>query len=98
MTKRKRCGALLLCICMAFVLFASSACIALGAGHECSAGHCPVCRRIMVSRDLLRALGLAFLLPALFLPARQRMIRQAKERISPFISGSPVSRKVRLND
>ena len=99
MTNRKRIAALLVCIALVFALAVSSAFIAHEAGHDCSGNDCPICRMIALNVDLLRTFGLVVLL--LLVPAALqwgKFTRLKQRRSCLPVSGTPVSRKVRLND
>jgi hypothetical protein len=99
MTSRKRFGALVLCIGMAFILAVSAAFIIHEADHDCSGEDCPVCRLIAVNFNLLHILGLAAIafLSFFFLLSR-RLACGRRDRYNCFFSGTLVSWKVRLND
>ena len=98
MTRRKRIGALLLCVGLVLVLAVSAAFVAHEADHDCSGEDCPICLIIANTIRLLRMPGLAAAaLLSLFLlsgsSARCRLNRPAG-----FFSGTLVSWKIRLND
>ena len=99
MTNQKRIGALILCIGMALVLAVSAAFIIHEADHDCSGEDCPVCRMIAVNIHLLRTLGLAVIaFLSLFFLISVRSAHNRRSRYACFLSGTPVSWKVRLND
>lgn len=98
MTNRRRMSALLLCIGMILVLIVSSAYVAHEAGHNCSGDDCPICQMIAVSTNLLRIIGLAVLLLALFMMHQERSARQEQQGSILPVSGTLVSWKIRLND
>ena len=99
MTDRKRVGALLLCIGLILVLSASIAFIAHEADHDCCGEDCPICRTVAINISLLRTLGLAVLAALfLFFLLSVRPVRSRRERYARFLSGTPVSWKIRLND
>ena len=99
MADRKRFFALLLCIGFALVLSVSSAFLIHEADHDCCGEDCPVCRTIAVISVLMRAAGLASAALPLFSAAAVCLsARKVSDTGSGYIPGTPVSRKVRLND
>ena len=99
MTDRKRAGALLLCIGLLLILSVSCVFIAQEADHDCCGEDCPICRTIAINIGLLRTLGLAVLAAlCFFFRLSARPVRCRRERYARFLPGTPVSRKIRLND
>ncbi|MBR4539942.1 MAG: hypothetical protein IKO52_14030 [Clostridia bacterium] len=99
MKKQKRLLALLLCVGMLFVLFASSAYIAHEADHYCAGKHCETCENIARMEALLQSFALlgAVLLLLFSLPAFLRAFR-AEEGLCAYHAPTLVSWKVRLNN
>lgn len=99
MNKQKRLLALLLCVGMLFVLFASSAYIAHEADHHCAGEHCEICENIARMEALLQSFALlgAVLLLLFSLPAFLRVFR-AEEGLRASHAPTLVSWKVRLNN
>ena len=99
MKKQKRLLALVLCVGMLFVLFASSAYIAHEAEHDCTGEDCEICENIVQMEALLQSfalLGVALIL-LFFLPAFLRALR-AEEGLRAYHAPTLVSWKVRLNN
>ena len=99
MKTQKRLLALLLCVGMLFVLFASSAYIAHEADHHCAGKHCEICENIARMEALLQSFALlgATLFLLFSLPAFLRVFR-AEEGLSAYHAPTLVSWKVRLNN
>ena len=99
MNKQKRLLALLLCVGMLFVLFASSAYIAHEADHTCAGKHCEICENIARMEALLQSFALlgAVLLLLFSLPVFLRALR-AEEDLRAYHALTLVSWKVRLNN
>ena len=99
MNTQKRLLALLLCVGMLFVLFASSAYIAQEADHHCAGEHCEICENIARMEALLQSFALlgVVLLFLFALPAFLRVFR-AEEGLRASHAPTPVSWKVRLNN
>ncbi len=99
MNRLKRMAALLICIGFALVLFASSACIAHEADHDCTGEHCEICENIARMEALLQSFALlgAVLLLLFSLPAFLRVFR-AEEGLRASHAPTLVSWKVRLNN
>ena len=99
MKTQNRLLALLICACLLFVLFASSAYIAHEADHQCTGKHCEVCENIARMEALLQSFVLlGVVLHFLFsLPAFLRVLR-AEESLCAYHAPTLVSWKVRLNN
>ena len=99
MNKQKRALALILCVGMIFVLFASSACIAHEAEHHCAGEDCEICECITWMEALLHSFALlgAALLLLFTLPSFLRAFR-AEERLRAYAAPTLVGWKVRLNN
>ena len=99
MKTQKRLLALLLCAGMLFVLFASSAYIAHEADHDCAGDGCEICESIARMEALPQSFALlGVVLIFLFaLPAFLRVFR-AEHGFCAYLSSTPVSWKVRLNN
>ena len=99
MKTQKRLLALLLCVGMLFVLFASSAYIAHEADHHCAGEHGEICENIARMEALLQSFALlgVVLLFLFALPAFLRVFR-AEEGLRASHAPTPVSWKVRLNN
>ncbi len=99
MKTQKRLLALLLCVGMLFVLFASSAYIAHEADHHCAGTHCEICENIARMEALLQSFALlgAALIFLFALPAFLRVFR-AEEGLRAYNAPTLVSWKVRLNN
>lgn len=99
MSKQKRLLALVMCIGMIFVMFASSAYIAHETCHDCAGSHCEICENIAQMEALLQSFTLLgvmlFLLFAL--PALLRALR-VEEGSCAYHAPTLVSWKVRLNN
>lgn len=99
MTGLKRMGALLLCIGLILVLSVSISFLAHEADHDCCGDDCPICRTIAVNISLLRTLGLAALaMLAFFFLLSVWHARINGNRFARFLTGTPVSWKIRLNN
>lgn len=101
MSRRRHVIALAVCIAMALAMLVSSAYIACEAAHhhDCAGEDCPVCRfiaQVVQTRQEFGAAVLALLSACFILLARQ-MWRAPEEAELPAL-GTPVSRKIRLND
>ena len=99
MNARKRGNALLLCIGLVLVLFVSSAFLIQEADHDCCGEHCPVCEMIAMTTALMRSFCLIaamMLLRSLFAAVRSAF--HAPETGYGHSAGTPVSRKIRMND
>ena len=101
MSKRRQVIAMALCIAMMLALFVSSAYIAHEAAHhhECSGDHCPVCQFIAQVEQMRRGFGMILL--ALLLICFALAVRRDGCAFMPAnlpASGTPVSRKIRLNN
>ena len=99
MKTQKRLLALLLCVGLLFVLFASSAYIAHEADHRCAGKHCEICENIARMEALLQSFALlgVVLLFLFALPAFLRVFR-AEEGLCAYHAPTLVSWKVRLNN
>jgi hypothetical protein len=99
MNKQKRALALILCVGMIFVLFASSACIAHEAEHECAGENCEICESIAQMEALLHSFALlgAALLLLFTLLSFQRAFRLLAA-LRAYSAPTPVGWKVRLNN
>ena len=99
MNKQKRALALILCVGIIFVLFASSACIAHEAEHDCIGENCEICENIAQMKALVHFLTLlgAVLLLLFTLPSFLRAFR-AEERLRAYAAPTLVGWKVRLNN
>ena len=99
MNKQKRALALILCVGIIFVLFASSACIAHEAEHHCAGEDCEICESIAQMEALLHSFALlgAALLLLFTLPSFLRAFR-AEERLRAYAAPTLVGWKVRLNN
>lgn len=101
MLKRRRLMALAVCAVMALSLIVSSAFIVREATHHhtCTGEDCPICQFIAQVEQVRRGFGMLLLalLTLAFALAVRREIR-ADGRGVPFIPGTPVSLKIRLND
>ena len=83
---------------LAAVLF-SAFCIAAEADHDCCGEHCPVCEMIAMTTALMRSFCLIaamMLLRSLFAAAQSAF--HAPETGYGHSAGTPVSRKIRMND
>ena len=99
MNARKRGYALLLCVGLILALFVSSAFLIHEADHDCSGEHCPVCQMIAMTTALMRSFCLIaamMLLRSLFAAAQSAF--HAPETGYGHSAGTPVSRKIRMND
>lgn len=99
MNMRKRGYALLFCIGFVLVLLVSSAFLIREADHDCCGEHCPVCEMIAMTTALMRSFCLIaamMLLRSLFAVARSAF--HAPETGFGLSAGTPVSRKIRMND
>ncbi len=99
MRNRRRICALILFIALSLIISVSFAYIAFEAHHDCCGEDCPICRTIAVNIQVIRILGLALLIAAAILILRRGQTARCRwTRHNRFISGTPVSWKVRLND
>ncbi len=99
MNMRKRGYALLFCIGFVLMLLVSSAFLIREADHDCCGEHCPVCEMIAMTTALMRSFCLiaaALLLRSVFAAARSAF--HAPETGYGHSAGTPVSRKIRMND
>ena len=99
MNARKRGYALLLCVGLILALFVSSAFLIQEADHDCCGEHCPVCEMIAMTTALMRSFCLiaaVMLLRSVFTAARSAF--HAPETGYGHSAGTPVSRKIRMND
>lgn len=99
MKTQKRMLALVLCVGMLFVLFASSAYIAHEADHHCAGKHCEICENIARMEALLQSFALLGAV-LLFLFSLHAFLRQflAEESLCAYHAPTLVSWKVRLNN
>ena len=98
---RRRVIAMALCIAMMLSMFVSSAYIAHEATHrhECTGEDCPVCQFIAQVEQARRGFGMILL--ALLLICFALALRRDWRAFTPAslpASGTPVSRKIRLNN
>ena len=94
---RKR--ALALCICILFILFASSLSVLHDSDHHCAGEDGPVCAHIQMVLHLVRGLSLIGLFLAALILFTQRLHRFLASALIPAaFSSTPVNLKVRLND
>jgi len=94
---RKR--ALALCICILFILFASSLSVIHDSDHHCAGEDCPVCAHIQMVLHLVRGLSLIGLFLAALILFTQRLHRFFASALIPAaFPSTPVNLKVRLND
>ena len=99
MDMRKRSRALLLCIGFVLMLFVSSAFLIREADHDCCGEHCPVCAMIAMTSALMRSLCLiAAMMLLRSAMAAARSAFHAPETGYGRSAGTPVSRKIRMND
>ena len=99
MSNRKRVLALVFCVGMLFVLFASSAYIAHEAEHDCTGENCEICENIAQMEALLQSfalLGVALLL--LFTLLSFHRAFRAWAALRAYSVPTLVGWKVRLND
>ena len=99
MSNRKRILALVLCVGMLFVLFASSAYIAHEADHDCTGEHCEICENIAQMEALLQSfalLGVVLLL--LFTLLSFLRTFRVEEALRACLAPTLVGWKVRLNN
>lgn len=99
MNTRKRGYALLFCIGFALVLLVSSAFLIREADHDCCGEDCPVCEMIAMTSALMRSFCL--IAAALLLRSVTAAVRSAfhaPETGYGHSAGTPVSRKIRMND
>ena len=99
MSNQKRILALVLCVGMLFVLFASSAYIAYEAEHDCVGENCEICESIARMEALLQSFALlgAVLYLLFTLSSFLRALR-AQERLRAYLSPTLVGWKIRLNN
>ncbi len=99
MSNRKRILALVFCVGMLFVLFASSAYIAHEADHDCVGEECKICENIAQLEALVKTFSLmgVILLVLFALLAFFRALR-AEDRLCAYHAPTLVSWKVRLNN
>ncbi len=98
MNRLKRMAALLICIGFALVLFASSACIAHEADHDCTGEHCEICENIARIEALLQSFALPGAVLLLFTLLSFLHALRAEETLRACLPPTPVGWKVRLND
>ena len=99
MNARKRGCALLLCVGLILALFVSSAFLIHEADHDCSGEDCSICRTIALTTALMRALCLiaaAGLLRSILTAVLSAS--RVPESVCLHAEGTPVSRKIRIND
>ena len=99
MAMRKRFRALLLCIGFVLMLLVSSAFLIQEADHDCCGEHCPVCAMIAMTSALMRSFCLiaaTMLLRSALTAARSAF--HTPETGYGHSAGTPVSRKIRMND
>ncbi len=99
MSNRKRILALVFCVCMLFVLFASSAYIAHEADHDCRGEDCKICENIAQMKALLQSYALlgAVMLLLFALLSFLRAFR-VEEALRACLPPTLVGWKVRLNN
>ena len=99
MDRQKHSRALLLCIGFVLVLFVSSAFLIREADHDCCGEHCPVCAMIAMTGALMRSFSLiaAMMLLRSALTAARSAFHTPETGYS-HSAGTPVSRKIRMND
>jgi len=99
MSNQKRILALVLCVGMLFVLFASSAYISHEAEHDCTGEDCEICENIAQMEALLQSFALlgAALLLLFTLLSFHRAFR-AWTALRAYSAPTLVGWKVRLND
>ena len=99
MDRQKRSRALLLCIGFVLVLFVSSAFLIREADHDCCGEHCPVCAMIAMTGALMRLFCLiAAMMLLRSVQAAARSAYHAPGTGYGHSAGTPVSRKIRMND
>ena len=99
MIGRKRACALMLCACVALGLLFPTLYAVLAVGHACCGCSCKVCEALVKTEALLRAFALFALALtscwAILNGTRAAFAAAGQNRIG---DGTPVGRKVRLND
>ncbi len=98
MLNRKRIGAFLLCAGMILTFLLSVAFIIHEADHDCSGEDCQVCRTISANINLLRLLGWAVLLLVALMFLHGNRAARRMFRFLPYVCGTLVSLKIRMND
>ena len=99
MNKQKRALALILCVGMIFVLFASSACIAHEAEHHCAGEDCEICESIAQMEALLHSFALlGVMLYLLFTLLSFHRVFHAWTALRAYAAPTLVGWKVRLNN
>lgn len=95
----RRLASILMLVGMLLVLCASTAYIVHEVGHDCTGEDCPVCAFIAQAHQVRRVFGMALfmLLSALFALSAPAPYHVGEGTGQPFC-GTPISRKVRLND
>lgn len=99
MSNAKRAAALMLCVGLILVLFASSAFLVHEADHVCEGEHCEICIHMQQAVTVLRSLGLLAL--ALLWAGAALLLRRVFHEVGarrPHALCTLVSWKVRLNN
>ncbi len=98
MSNRKRILALVFCVGMLFVLFASSAYIAHEADHDCTGEDCEICENIAKMEALLQIFALLGVVLLLFTLLSFLRALRVEEALRACLTPTLVGWKVRLNN
>ena len=96
MTKRN--GIAILAVALAFIMLFSALYIAIEADHDCHGEDCAICAQICACIDLLKHIGLSFLIFAAVAILRLSVSPTANENSRIYDCASLVSLRVKLSD
>lgn len=97
-TRSLRRTALILCAVFALAVLAAIGLQYAHSGHHCESGRCPLCVAYTGSQIVMRILGLAAAIRVLQLSKRSAHPLPCATQIPIFLSASPVSLSIRMND